>query len=117
MSAVVLLMNVLLGLTVFAQVPVDEPATIVNGYGQKVFGQDFAYHSSIQIAKESLLIRATDGNSSMEWETAPVPARLNTEYVTFVWLAGIGSSPGYATFDVAINGQTQFTFAADAADG
>jgi alpha-mannosidase len=52
-----------------------------------------------------MLIRATDGNSSMEWKTAAVPADVDTEHVTFIWLAGVGSSPGIASFDLGVNGQ------------
>ncbi len=101
---------------VFSQSLFEQNTNIVNGFGQKLSGTDFWYHSSIQIAKESLLIRATDGNSSMEWETAPVPANLKAESVTFVWLAGIGSSPGKASFDLEVNGNRKFTFWADGSD-
>lgn len=98
---------------VFAQTPDLQKTLIVNGFAKKIEGTDFSYHSSIPVAKASLLIRATDGNSSMEWETAPVPENLSEETVTFVWLAGIGSSPGRAQFDVKINDQEKFSFWAD----
>lgn len=101
---------------VFAQIPDLQKTLITNGFAKKIEGTDFSYHSSIPVAKASLLIRATDGNSTMEWETAPVPENLNNETVTFVWLAGIGSSPGRAQFDVKINGQDKFSFWADGAE-
>lgn len=104
------------GLTVVGQGPTEDVGTLVNGYAGKVSGQDFSYHSSIPIAKESLLVRATDGQSSMEWTTAPVPEGVDTEYVTFLWLAGLGSSPGAATFDLAIHDRTAFTFTVDGSD-
>jgi hypothetical protein len=104
------------GLTVVGQGPTEDLGTLVNGYAGKVSGQDFSYHSSIPIAKESLLVRATDGTSSMEWTTAPVPEGVATEFVTFIWLAGLGSSPGSATFELAINGRTALSFAADGSD-
>lgn len=110
------LMMICLGAVAHAQFPVNKNTTIVNGFAKKISGDDFSYHSSIPIATESLLIRATDGNSSMEWETAAVPANLNTETVTFVWLAGIGSSPGKASFDLAVNGENKFSFWTDGAD-
>lgn len=96
-----------------AQNPALENSTIVNGYAQKVSGDDFSYHSSIQPARECLLIRATDGNSSMEWMTDPVPEKLESRYVTFVWLAGLGSSPGRARFDLEVNGEKKFDIWAD----
>ena len=86
---------------------------IVNGYERKVSGDDYSYHSSIPIAKESLIVRATDGNSCMEWETSIVPEKSQAEFLSFVWLAGLGSSPGQASFDLTVNGEKLFTFYAD----
>jgi len=90
--------------------------TVVNGYAKKIKGDDFVYHSSIPPATQSLLIRATDGQYAMEWETAAVPLKVNTETATFVWLAGIGSSPGKASFDLYVNGAEKFTIWADGSD-
>ncbi len=101
---------------VLAQSPLDRNTTIVNGYQKKISGNDFRYHSSIPIARESLLIRATDGTSNMEWETAASPTEIKTETISFVWLAGIGSSPGKANFDLAVNEIKKFTFWADGSD-
>lgn len=107
---------ILLSLNVFGQQILNKNVRFVNGYAEAVSGTDFWYHSSIPVARESLLIRATDGNSSMEWETAPVPEKTETDLISFVWLAGIGSSPGKASFDLAVNGITKFTFWADGSD-
>jgi hypothetical protein len=93
-----------------------ENTTMVNGYDRKIAGDDFSYHSSIQFAKECMLIRATDGNSSMEWTTEPVVMKSGVKSATFVWLAGVGSSPGVASFDLAVNGIRKFTFHADGSD-
>jgi hypothetical protein len=51
----------------------------------------------------------------MEWQTASIPADIKTETVSFIWLAGVGSSPGKASFDLEINGVKKFTFWADGA--
>lgn len=110
------LIYLLIPVIIFAQAPTGSSTFIINGFSKKISGTDFWYHSSIQIAKESLLIRATDGNSSMEWETASAPNNLKTESVTYVWLAGIGSSPGKASFDLEVNGIKKFTFWADGTD-
>jgi alpha-mannosidase len=115
-TLIFLFIQLVMGPALFAQTLVDQNTTLVNGYGKKVSGDDFTYHSSIPIARESLLIRATDGNSTMVWETAPVPENLKTGTVTFAWLAGIGSSPGKASFDLEVNGNRKFTFWADGTD-
>jgi alpha-mannosidase len=75
--------------TTSAQAPDLNNTLIINGFDRKIEGEDFSYHSSIPLAKECLLIRATDGNSSMVWQTASVPEKVDEETVTFVWLAGI----------------------------
>ena len=105
-----------LSATLPAPAQAQDKALIVNGFERKISGDDFWYHSSIPVAKSSLLIRATDGQSSMEWATAPALMLTKEERVNFVWLAGIGSSPGKASFDLAVNGVQQFTFWADGAD-
>ena len=97
----------------FAQTPEFSDTQIVNGFEKNILGEDFSYHSSIPLAKECLLIRATDGNSVLEWETSPTPEKIEHEFVTFVWLAGLGSSPGKASFDLQVNGEDKFTFWAD----
>jgi len=85
----------------------------VNGFDRKVTGMDFNYHSCIPGLRESLLIRANDGSDFMEWETDTVPSGISEKYVTFVWIAAIGSSPGVARFDMAINGKQWFSFNTD----
>ena len=95
------------------QLPADIKNTmLVNGFVKKTDGLDFSYNSSIPVAKECMLIRAYDGKSTMEWETAPAPASVGKD-VTFVWLAGIGSSPGIGYFDVSVNDKPAFTFVTD----
>ena len=61
---------------IFAQPTQFENTQIVNGFANKISGNDFSYHSSIPLAKECLLIRATNGKSSMDWETAPAPLKI-----------------------------------------
>lgn len=89
---------------------------IRNGYKNKVSGQDFSYHSSIPSAKECMLIRAVDGNSFLEWETETIESDPHSEFLTFAWLAGIGSSPGLASFDLYVNDNKMFTFWTDGRD-
>jgi len=101
---------IIISTVIFAKTQGLEKETMLNGFEKKIEGQDFNYHSSIPVAKECLLVRATNGKSFMEWETAPVPTSTNSEYVTFAWLAGLGSSPGSAKFNVEVNGVQKFSF-------
>ncbi len=117
MRFIVLLVSLfILSNNINSQIALFEKSEFVNGYENKIEGADFEYHSSIPIAKESMLIRATDGNSSMQWQTAEVPKHISKDLVSFVWLAGIGSSPGLGSFDVYIDQKKKFTFWADGKD-
>lgn len=86
---------------------------LVNGFTRKVTGQDFEYHSCIPGLRSSILIRATNGKDFMEWETAAVPEGVSRKYATFVWIAALGSSPGTARMDLAIDGMPSFSFLTD----
>ncbi|MFC2125308.1 glycoside hydrolase family 38 C-terminal domain-containing protein [Bacteroidota bacterium] len=97
----------------YAQTNSTETGMILNGYMNKIGGQEFNYTSPVPDVGECLIVRANDGNSSMEWETSPLPDGLEGEFVTYSWIASIGSSPGYARFDVEINGTRKFSFSAN----
>lgn len=92
------------------QIQGQEYGNIVNGFERKIEGADSQHHSSIPFVNECLIVRANDGNSYMEWETAPAPVTMLDETVTYAWLAGIGSSPGDARFDLTVNGEPKFSF-------
>jgi hypothetical protein len=87
---------------------------LVNGYANKIAGLDFEYTSCIPGQRESMLLRATSGKDFMEWETDVVPSGIKEKYATFVWIAALGSGPGRAQMDLAINGNQQFSFFTDA---
>lgn len=83
--------------------------TFVSGFASKVSGQTLGYHSSHPKANEALLARATDGTMAISWRTAPAPARIRGEAVTFVWLAGMATAKGAHAFDLAIDGRRVLT--------
>lgn len=86
---------------------------LINGYSNKISGLDFEYQSCIPGLRESLIVRATNGNDFMEWETDPVPLQIKEKYTTFVWIAALGSGPGTARIDLAINGVQSLSFYTD----
>lgn len=111
-----MLLFIFFGSRIIAQPDIFEQTQLVNGFSKKIEGATISYHSSIPLAKESLLVRATDGNSSMEWETSPAPINPEKKNVTFVWLSGLGSSPGTASFSLQVNDSKKFEFWADGTD-
>jgi hypothetical protein len=86
---------------------------LINGYAGKISGVDYEYHSCIPGLRESILVRATNGRDIMEWETAMVPEKLYRKYATFVWITALGSGPGTARMDLAVNGLQSFSFYTD----
>ncbi|HEY3370722.1 MAG TPA: glycoside hydrolase family 38 C-terminal domain-containing protein [Prolixibacteraceae bacterium] len=97
----------------FSQLLISSDDHLVNGFDQKRSGDDYSYHSSLPNVEKSLIIRATDGTYSMEWLTEKTPLSVSEKYVTLVWLAGIGSSPGMADMTLTVNGSEKITFRTD----
>ena len=91
----------------------DATDKIINGYEEKVIGNDFTYHSFIPDLRESLLIRATSGKDFMEWETETIDKPTEKRFYTFIWVAAIGSSPGIASFELSSSASESFIFYSD----
>lgn len=108
-----LLAFLFLQLSGFSQGSISADDHLVNGFDHKISGDDFSYHSSVPNIEKALIIRATDGNYSMEWQTEKVPVSVKEKYVTIAWLAGIGSSPGFADMTLTINNSQKITFHTD----
>ncbi len=65
--------RVLLAL-VAAATAVPAGAEWLRGYGRTVSGMTLSYHSPYPDITSALIVRASDGTSSVEWETEAVPA-------------------------------------------
>ena len=85
----------------------------VNGYAKEISGENITYFSAFpDYATLALLTRATDGNKKIEWETAPVPAKIKGPYVYFSWVAAhsTGTSKGNRNFDLYVNDEKLLSF-------
>lgn len=80
---------------------------------KKIAGDDYSHHSSIPEIEKSLIVWTTDGNYSMRWQTKAAPLQGAEKYITFAWLAGIGSSPGLSDMILTINNNEQIVFHTD----
>lgn len=83
---------------------------IIQGFGKKISGLDFNYHSSLPGIDQALLVRALDGKQSMVWESEPAPDRLKGRFIHVVWLGAVGANLGNVQMDLAVNGQPMFSF-------
>ena len=87
---------------------------LINAYDSKISGTDYYYHSFIPDLHESILIRADNGKDFMEWETEAIQKVLDDKkYISFIWIAAIGSGPGKADFKLETNKGDSFIFYSD----
>ncbi|WP_160716829.1 glycoside hydrolase family 38 C-terminal domain-containing protein [Chitinophaga solisilvae] len=85
----------------------------ISGYEKEISGENIRYYSAFpDYATIALLSRTTDGHKTMEWQTAPVPAKVKGPYVYFSWVAGHSSatSSGDRHFDLYLNNRKLLTF-------
>jgi len=84
----------------------------VNGFAEKIEGENLAYHSCHPEANLSLLIRCLNNNDYIEWRTDTVSAEYNSKSVTFAWIAGfsVGTSSSEHKFSLYVNNNLLFEF-------
>ncbi|AOW10272.1 glycoside hydrolase family 38 N-terminal domain-containing protein [Flavobacterium gilvum] len=95
------------------EVPFFGKINWINGFSKEISGENITYNSAFQdYATVALLTRNTDGNKTIEWETAPVPKDSKGEYVYFGWVAGHSSatSGGDRNYDLYVNDKKILTF-------
>jgi len=103
--------------TVFSQATGDElqfyvpdSDLLLPGYINRISGTKFTYGTAIPGVDEAMIVRATDGNWYMEWETAPVPSDFSQEHVSFVWAANLDSRADDIPMTLNVNGKTDIGF-------
>ncbi|MHC4991522.1 MAG: glycoside hydrolase family 38 N-terminal domain-containing protein, partial [Planctomycetota bacterium] len=86
-----------------------EPASDwIEGFARVVDGQRISYHSTRIDCTEALITRATTGDMTITWETAPVTPERAADGATFFWLAGMDLADQRVRFDVLVDGQKRF---------
>ncbi len=81
----------------------------LDGFVEKISGENINYHSLRVDAREALLTRANTGKMSFELMTAPVPQEYTGSAVTFFYYSNISLNLRQP-FDIEINGQPLLTF-------
>lgn len=93
-----------------SEVYVSPDDLLLPGYAQKISGTDFTYGTAIPGMNETMIVRATDGNWSMEWQTASVPETVDQEYVSFIWGADIDARNDDIPMELMINDSERISF-------
>ncbi len=89
---------------------IDSDDLLLPGYTQKISGTDFNYRTAIPGFHETMIVRATDGNWSMEWETGTLPEQIETDYVSFVWAANLYATDRRVPMTLTLNGHQEVRF-------
>jgi len=82
----------------------------LQGYAKTDSGATISHASPLSDVFSALICRATDGRSSIAWQTEMVHAVHNARAVTFVWLAGLGCTLGQKQFVLSVNGKATVSF-------
>jgi alpha-mannosidase len=82
----------------------------LKGYVRTLSGERISYHSPYPDVGDALLVRATDGNSTMAWETEPVLPDFKGGSATFLWMAGIATRKGGHRFFLSLDGLPLLSF-------
>ncbi len=89
---------------------ISDDDLMLSGYYDKVSGTDFTYNSAIPGFREAMIVRATDGNWAMEWNTSVVPVKIDNKYISFVWAANLNSTSGQVPMTLWFNENQKIDF-------
>ncbi|MCD6376921.1 MAG: hypothetical protein J7L94_15445 [Caldisericaceae bacterium] len=87
----------------------QEQTPLVEGFQHKISGQELNYSFFLPNVDRALITRATDGTMAIEWQSAPLPSKLEGQ-VLLVWAAGQGVNLGQQPFDLYLNDRYVLTF-------
>ena len=88
----------------------ESPSNWNEGFAKIISGQEIDYFSFNPTATYALISRASDGKSSIEWETSPADKFDENGLITFVWTTGINCNTNEQPFDLEMNGKKILTF-------
>jgi len=106
----------LVSLSVYGQQPeiferdillAEKTISYSEGFKRNTGVNDFTYHSFREDISQSMLTRCTDGNMSIQWETAPVPSKIEESH-GFIWMASMDLTDEKCRFDMFIDGVKRF---------
>lgn len=83
----------------------------IDGYTEKISGDDITYHSIRVDVREALITRANTGEMAFELLTAPVPLEFQQKEVTFFYYSDISLNLR-EPFDIKVNDRPLLTFLA-----
>lgn len=108
MKHFLLIIICLLGINSYVQS--QNKQNYLSGYQNEINGTKFTYHSPFSYSEASLLSRARQEFSPIEWETEPIPIHFSDKKVSFCWMYGIDVTPTPQTFNLFLDGEKTLSF-------
>jgi hypothetical protein len=84
----------------------------INGFANRIAGENLNYHSCHPEANLALLIRCFNNKDYIEWETDTISSDFKNKFVTFAWIVGysVATSSAEHTFYLYVNNNLLFEF-------
>ena len=82
----------------------------LQGFAKAIDGATINYNSPQPEVETALLGRAKTEFRIIEWETEPLPAKLEQEFVNFIWIFGFDVNVESHAWDLLVNGKKFLTF-------
>ena len=82
------------------------------GFTRIIQGEEAAYenHRSNGLRDSALVVRTSEPDSPMEWQTNQIPLDWQGDTARFLWTCGFGSNQGNVPLDLFVNGNNFLTF-------
>jgi alpha-mannosidase len=80
----------------------------IEGFQKNTRGNDFSYHCFRNDVTASMITRCTDGKMGIEWETSPLPSKIDQDQVGLLWIASLDLTDSKHMFNVSFNDQKRF---------
>lgn len=114
LSVLALSIMILLSENVKAQeVPIKRNDLVVQGYMNKISGNDFSFNSHLPKVTDAIIVRTLKNGQSMEWESDKLPSIIKNEFVNLVWVSGVSGlmhGKNAAPITLYANGKKIVTF-------
>ncbi len=84
----------------------------VNGFRSVVSGTFSPYqsHRSGESRDSAFVVRTAGGDAEISWRTDPIPPKITSDSLTFIWACGFGNNLGHEWFDLSINDSVRIPF-------
>ncbi len=82
----------------------------LQGFAKAIDGATINYNSPQPEVETALLGRAKTEFKIIEWETGPLPIKLEEEFVNFIWIFGFDVNVESHAWDLLVNGKKFLTF-------